>query len=299
MKIGAYLLRLPRFMLFWLALDGVYIAVLSPYLGGRIPLGFTEFILVHLLGVVVGTMVMFTGLGAGMLWIPVLTVLHIRPSEAVSISIFTQIAGKGAGSLSYLISGKVDLKIAARFIPMALIGVTIGYIAGYFIPQEYERVLLYIFLLVAGYLLMQMIQSLNEPEEKKSLRSPEQSPFLTKSWPLVAASSFFTGLLSIGNTDWIIPHMEQKLNLPTWKAVATGLFIMFITILFYLLLVCISVWLDYRAWPQGTSLLFATCSGVVLGGQIGVRLTRFPWFRKHQKHAFILLLAASMIHLLW
>ena len=297
MKLCFLLLNLPKYMVFWLVADAAYILLLSPFLGKEIPLDIVEFILIHLLGIGVGTMVMFTGLGAGMLWIPVLTFLHIRPMEAVSISIFTQIAGKGAGSISYLLTGKVNLKIAARFIPMALVGVSLGYLAGFYIPQASERILLYIFLLIAGYLLMKMIQSLNVPESHKAWRPVDQP--LKNSYPLVIVSSFFTGILSIGNTDWIIPHMEQNLNMSTSRAVATGLFIMFATILFYLFLVCISVWFGYRPWPAGTSLLFATCSGVIVGGQVGIRLVRFTWLKNHQKHAFILLLAISMIHLLW
>ena len=295
--IKARLLSAPKSLVFWLAADAVYILVLSFFLGRDIPLTFCQFILVHLLGVAVGTMVMFSGIGAGVLWIPVLTFLEIRPAEAVSISIFTQIAGKGMGSLTYLLTGMVDLRVASRFIPMALVGAGLGYVSGMFISMEYERFLLYIFLLIACYLLVKMIQSLSLPVQE-SAPSPDGQE-LWRSYPVVVVSSFFTGLLSIGNTDWLIPHMERKLKIPTPRAVATGLFVMFVTTLFYLFLVSIHVWLGYRSWPPGTSLLFATCSGVVLGGQIGTRLVRYPWFRRHQKHAFILMLALSIIHLLW
>jgi len=254
--------------------------------------------LVHALAVSVGTMVMFTGLGAGVLWIPVLTFLGIRPSEAVALSIFTQIAGKGTGSLTYLFNGMVDKKTAAAFIPMALAGLTLGFLAGLFIPPAYERILLYLFLLIAGYLLMRTLQSLH-PQDPGEGEKPASRPGLAQSYPVVILSSFFTGLLSIGNTDWLIPHMTLKLKMPTSRAVATGLFIMFVSTLFYLFLVCVSVWTGSASWPQGSSLLFATCSGVVMGGQIGTRLVRIPWFERHQKHMFIILLAVSIIHLLW
>ena len=293
------MLNAPKYLVFWLLADAAYIFLLSWFLGPAIPLSFTRFLLVHLLAIAVGTMVMFTGLGAGVLWIPVLTFLNIRPSEAVAISIFTQIAGKGSGSLTYLFNGMVDMKTAAAFIPMALIGVTLGFLTGFYLPVTYERFLLYVFLLIAGYLLMKTIQSLHIQDEDIREGQAFDAPSLTKSYPVVILSSFFTGLLSIGNTDWLIPHMTLKLNMPTSRAVATGLFIMFITILFYLFLVCISVWIGEASWPQGTSLLFATCSGVIIGGQIGTRLIRVPWLKKHQKHVFIILLAMSIVHLIW
>ena len=299
MNMWFRLLKAPKYLFFWIITDAVYIFCLLPFFGKEIQLTLTSFFLVHILAIGVGTMVMFSGLGAGVLWIPVFTFLDIRPSEAVSISIFTQIAGKGTGSMTYLLNGMVDMKITARFVPMALIGVTLGFFAGFYIPAPYERFLLYIFLLIAGYLLMRTIHSLNEPapQERKELCSYDHT--LNKSYPVVIFSSFFTGLLSIGNTDWLIPHMQQKLNMPISRAVATGLFIMFATILFYLFLVFISVRSGYASWPEKTSLLFATCSGVIMGGQIGTRLVRIPWFKKYQKHTFILLLAISMIHLIW
>lgn len=300
MEILFWLRKIPRYFAFWVLIDIIYIFFISSFLGTGIPLSLSQFIGVHLLAIAVGTMVMFAGLGGGVLWIPVLTFLDIRPSEAVAISIFTQIAGKGTGSLTYLFYGMVDMEKAASFIPMALLGVTLGFLAGFCIPTAYDRFLLYIFLLIAGYLLMRTIQSLNTQNSDADEKIPRDTmPPLRRSYPVVVFSSFFTGFLSIGNTDWLIPHMTLKLNMETSRAVATSLFIMFVTILFYLILVCISVWVGNASWPHGTSLLFATCSGVIMGGQIGTRLIRIPWLKKHQKHTFIILLAMSIIHLIW
>lgn len=164
MRLWPLLRNAPRHLAFWALADAIYVFFVSSFLGTDIPLSIPRFTVVHLLAIALGTMVMFTGLGAGVLWIPVLTFLDIRPSEAVSISIFTQIAGKGTGSLTYLFNGMVDMKTARSFIPMALLGVTLGFLAGFYVPVAYDRFLLYIFLLIAGYLLMRTIQSLNTPE---------------------------------------------------------------------------------------------------------------------------------------
>ncbi|WP_035237803.1 sulfite exporter TauE/SafE family protein [Desulfobacter vibrioformis] len=299
MKIWPLLFKAPKYLGFWILADTAYVFFLFFFLNAIISLSFSKFIFVHFLAIGVGAMVMFTGLGAGILWIPVLIFLKIRPSEAVVISIFTQIAGKGTGSLTYFFNGMVDVKTAAAFIPMALVGVTLGFISSFYISRGYEQLLLYIFVLIAAYLLIRTIQSLGSP-----IPVIEAPPFITppiihaRSYPVVIVSSFFTGLLSIGNTDWLIPHMTLKLKMPTSRAVATSLLIMFVTILFYLLLACISVWQGYASWPHGTHLLFATCSGVIVGGQIGTRLIRIPWFERYQKHTFIVLLGVSIIHLL-
>lgn len=291
-----------KYLVTWILMDIAYICVIQIFLEKSIHLSVFNFFIAHFSGIGIGTMVMFTGLGAGVLWIPILTFLEIKPSETVSISIFTQIAGKGMGSVNYLLGGMVDLKVAGHFIPFALLGALMGYISGFIISIKYEKVLLYIFLLVASYLLVKMIQSLSD-ESSSNLQPFDANEIdaneMRKSYPIVILSSFFTGLLSIGNSDWLIPHMERKLNMSTSRSVATGLFIMFITSLFFLFMTFVSVHLRLSSWPQGTTILFATCSGVILGGQIGTRLIRYQWFRERQKHAFILLLAMSIIHLMW
>lgn len=298
MKIWPLPLKAPKYLGFWMLADTAYVLFLSFFFNTTIPLSFSKFIFVHFLAIGVGSMVMFTGLGAGILWIPVLTFLEIRPSEAVAISIFTQIAGKGTGSLTYLFNGMVDVKTAVAFIPMALAGVTLGFLSSFYM-RGYEQLLLYIFVLIAAYLLIRTIQSLRTPIPVNVKSSVIPAPIINAgSYPVVILSSFFTGLLSIGNSDWLIPHMALKLKMPISRAVATGLLIMFVTILFYLVLACISVWQGYASWPHGTYLLFATCSGVIVGGQIGTRLIRIPWFERYQKHTFIVLLGASIVHLL-
>lgn len=299
MKIWPLLFKAPKYLAFWILADTVYVFFLFFFLNAIIPLSFSKFIFVHFLAIGVGAMVMFTGLGAGTLWIPVLTFLEIRPSEAVAISIFTQIAGKGTGSLTYLFNGMVDVKTAAAFIPMALAGVTLGFLSSFYISRGYEQLLLYIFVLIAAYLLIRTIQSLRSPPPFIDASPVITPPIIyARSYPVVIVSSFFTGLLSIGNTDWLIPHMTLKLKMPTSRAVATSLLIMFVAILFYLFLACISVWQGYASWPHGTHLLFATCSGVIVGGQIGIRLILIPWFERYQTHTFIVLLGVSIIHLL-
>ena len=118
MKMWPLPFKSPKHLGFWMLADTAYVLFLSFFLNTIIPLNFSKFIFVHFLAIGVGAMVMFTGLGAGILWIPILTFLDIRPSEAVAISIFTQIAGKGTGSLTYLFNGMVDVKTAAAFAPV-------------------------------------------------------------------------------------------------------------------------------------------------------------------------------------
>jgi len=296
-RIKHYIRHLTDYLLTWLFLDAIYLLVILRFTRWTITLSTIDFFIVHCFAIAVGTVVMFTGVGGGMLWIPLLTLLKVRPSEAIFISIFTQIAGKGMGSVNYLLAGLVDIRVARYFVPYALFGTFAGYVSGFFISAKYERILIYIFVFAATCLLLRMLRSLYndslESDKIFDLNAMRQSRLI------VIVSSFFTGLLSIGNSDWLVPHMERNLKMQTISAVATGLFVMFTTLLFFLFLTVVSAGLGLRNWPSSTPLLFATCSGVMIGGQIGIRLIRYQWLRERQKHAFILVLALSIIHLLW
>ena len=288
--------KISEYLVFWIAMDIVYIlAILTVFEIQSLPVHI--FFIAHIFGIMVATLVMFTGIGAGVLWLPLFTFSGVPPSEAISLSIFTQIAGKGIGTINFIRDGVADLRVIRYFLPYAFIGITIGYMAGYIMSMKSERLLLYLFVGVAFYLLIQMLQSLYN--ENRYAHLPLNETAMKNSRPIVTCSSFFTGLLSIGNSDWLIPHMKQKLRMSTPESVATGIVMMFFSVVFYLMLTTASVILEFREWPAHSSILFSTCSGVMIGGQIGTRLTRFVWLRKTQQHAFIILLALSIIHLLW
>jgi hypothetical protein len=290
------LTKITEYLVFWIVLDILYISIIWIVLDIQ-SLVVHIFFIAHFFGILVATLVMFTGVGAGVLWLPLLTFSGIPPSEAISLSIFTQIAGKGIGTINFIRDGVANLLVIRHFLPYAFIGITIGYMAGYLMSMKSERFLLYLFVGVAFYLLIQMLKSLYN--DKRNVHLPINKTAMKKSWLLVIGSSFFTGLLSIGNSDWLIPHMKQNLRMTTSQSVATGIVIMFFSVSFYLMLTTTSIVLGFDNWPEHSSILLSTCSGVMMGGQIGTRLTRFEWLRKTQQHAFIILLALSIIHLLW
>ncbi len=295
-KVMGLILKPGDYLITWLVLDGIYILSLFTVFKG-VPVSLSEFFTAHGMGILIATMVMFAGLGAGVLWIPLLTFLHVKPSEAVAISIFTQIGGKGMGSFNYFRAGLIDLPIARYFIPYSFAGMVLGYLAGFFITRKYEQFLLYLFVAVAVTLLIQMLKSLGE--EEKDHAGPPAPDALKRSRFVVVVSSFFSGLLSIGNNDWLIPYMERNLKMSTGRAIATGLFVMFSCSVFFLFVYALGVYAGFQVWPQSSPILYATISGVIVGGQVGTRLVRVKWLKDHQKHAFILMLGLSIIHILW
>jgi uncharacterized membrane protein YfcA len=285
--------RASNSLVFWLLLDLTYLVVFL-LLSGQALLPLRSFFVAHAAGIAVGTTVMFTGVGAGVVWFPFFTLVGFHPAEAASFSLFNQMAGKGSGSLKYLREKMVDMPVALSCIPWAVLGVSAGYLAGFVAPRRYDRWLLLLFAAVVLYLLVAMLagrKGVSSPDAEASASRPNRL--------LVTGSSFFTGILSVGTSDWLIPHMVRRLRMPVSQAVATGIFVMFSTAVIFWLLIVVSVMSGWRDWPQNPPILLGTVPGVILGGQIGSRLIRFPRLRYCQSAVFVGILVLSAGHMIW
>ena len=286
--------RRSNHLLFWLFLDVCYVVALFAVPAFR-PLPFTTFALAHVAGIAVGTLVMYTGVGAGVVWFPFFTLLGFHPADAASFSLFNQLAGKGSGSFKYVREGMIDWPVVRRCVPMALLGVTAGYLLGMVLPHRYDPWLLLIFAGVVLYLLLALWwrKLRPAPADEASLETPPASRLL------VVGSSIFTGMLSVGTSDWLIPHLMRRLRMPASRAVATGIFVMFITALFFWLLIGSGVLFGWRDWPANPPLLFGTVPGVMIGAQLGSRLVRFAVMKRAQPTVFMAVLALSTGHMIY
>lgn len=276
----------------WIVADGVFIACLFLLLADTGPTG-VDFAIAHALGIGIATVVMFTGVGGGVLWFPIFIWLGCGPRDAVMLSLFTQIAGKGSGTIRYLRQGMVDLLVGRHFLPYALAGVFAGFVVGRVIPERIDKFLLLLFALTVFYLFWLMIRT--DDGQARGDDNQTASSLPAGGRRIVVTASFFTGLLSIGNSDWLIPYMERRMKMAMNRAVATGIFVMFYSAVFFLAVVLFTVASGQTPSPGHLHLLWGTCSGVIIGGQIGAGLVNFEFVRRHQKRVFaIVLLLAGL-----
>ncbi len=286
--------RRSNHLLFWLFLDACYVLALFAMPTWR-PLPFSTFALAHLAGIAVGTLVMYTGVGAGVVWFPFFTLLGFHPGDAASFSLFNQLAGKGSGSFKYLREGMIDWPVVRRCVPMALLGVSAGYLLGIVLPHRFEPWLLLAFAAVVLYLLLALLWRKLHPvqADEGSVAVPRASRLL------VVGSSIFTGLLSVGTSDWLIPHLMRRLRMPASRAVASGIFVMFVAALFFWALIALSVLVGWRDWPTNPPILFGTVPGVMIGAQFGSRLVSFATMKRVQPIVFVTVLALSTGHMVY
>ena len=84
--------------------------------------------------------------------------------------------------------------------------------------------------------------------------------------------------------------MERRLGVEMHIAVATGLCLVFIGTVGYLAAKSVAVAAGVDSFPDQLPLLWGTCSGVIVGAQIGTAMVRLGALQKAQRHVFLVIL---------
>jgi len=239
-------------------------------------------------GILIASLASAVGIGGGVMWMPfLLLALNIPPETAVLTSLLIQTAGMGSGSVAFYSQGLGDFRLALLFLSVALPGILAGaFLTSRLSPQGIE--------LFLGILIMTtalLFVSSNQRYLDLGTSRVDMKKAVRYSWVTVLAS-LITGMLSISMSEWLIPLMRSRLDLKMSHAVATCISIAFGTcVIGSAIHLLMGTGADWRAVVWGVP-------GVIIGGQIGPRLTRRINDRK-LKEIFIFLLTLVGIHLVY
>jgi len=207
-----------------------------------------------LVGIFIGTMSGFFGIGGGMILVPILLVLGIDTKEAIGISIiqmvFTSIYG------SYL-NQKRGTLIIREGIFIGLAGFIGGYIGAYttqFIPDYILHILFFMLLIFS---LFRLFFSPNYEDE-----SSQNS---INKWLLFAIGlviGIFAISLGIGGSIVLTPILVGVLHYPLKKAISAGLFFVAFSSISGLVSMLTVGSLDYH---KGVIVGIASLIGVAIG----------------------------------
>ncbi|MBN2134224.1 MAG: sulfite exporter TauE/SafE family protein [Acidobacteria bacterium] len=216
------------------------------------------------IGIIIATIAMSIGLGGGIIWVPVMLWLYgLTPQEAVATSLVIQVAGLGSGTVAYLRAGAVRLKVLPALVGAALPSVIVGSILAVSLPRE----------LVQGTLgLMSLALALifvSQQEGLELLSSAGEKKSNTLSiMPIAGFFGFFSGFLSVGIGEWIIPFMKKRLRMQMYESVATAVTTMFI----------LAITGSFTHGIFGNKIRWSLAAyaivGVIIGAQIGPRISK-------------------------
>ncbi len=169
-----------------------------------------------LVGIFIGTMSGFFGIGGGMILVPILLALGFEIKDAIGISIVQMVFSSIYGS--YLNHKKGSL-IVGEGIFVGLGGFVGGYIGGYVTEYIADAVLQFTFLGLLLYALLRLFFSKNHEDDA-------QTKSLNKGllFGIGVGIGIFSITLGIGGSIILTPLLVGLLHYPLKKAVSAGLF---------------------------------------------------------------------------
>jgi len=169
-----------------------------------------------LVGIFIGTMSGFFGIGGGMILVPILLVLGFDTKDAIGISIIQMVFSSIYGS--YLNHKKGSL-IIGEGIFVGLGGFLGGYIGGYVTQFISDMVLQFLFLGILIFALFRLSFSKDNEEE-------EETKTLNRAllFGIGLGIGIFSITLGIGGSIILTPLLVGVLHYPIKKAVSAGLF---------------------------------------------------------------------------
>jgi hypothetical protein len=233
------------------------------------------------------------GIGGGLLWAPFFILIKGYDFRlAILISFTVQLIGMGSATVSNVRIKSIHWKLSLGLLPLISFGVITGVLLNRQIPNPH--------LLEMGLGVLSIIESLfftfqaEKYNEKKSVDLTLKSPLWLKAQGTLF--SFFSGIFSIGISDFIIPVFRGKLKIPMQNAIGTSIFLNF-----YIALIGtgLSFFVKDFSLPEDIlSILIFSWIGVVIGGQIGPRVSKYIDDNR-LKEIFIFVLLLLGIHLIY
>ncbi|MCK5872677.1 MAG: sulfite exporter TauE/SafE family protein [Methylococcales bacterium] len=247
-----------------------------------------EYWFVFPMAIVISTAASSVGIGGGVLLMPFfLIVLKLPPEIAVVTSLMTQTAGMGSASFTCYRQDRIDFRLAWLILAIAIPGVILGaYFVKFLEPNRIELIL-GLMVMTTAFVFVSSEQKYNDAGQSKV----DMKKAYRHSWVTIPAS-IASGMLSISLSEWLIPVMRSKLSLSMSNSIGTCLFIA----------LCVSlIGLSSHIVMGGNpsyDIVVWTIPGVLVGGQVGPRITK-KINERLLKEAFIFLLTLVGIHLVY
>ncbi len=238
------------------------------------------FILISL-GFLAGTIAVIAGIGGGVLFVSIMTVVFIIPINiAIDTSTFIILTSSLAGFITYLKQKRTTLKLSLLFSAFSILGSILTTILFLFIPID-NTLLKIIFastlLIAGGNMIYKAIKTNNQhkkqpfSEQNFFLEKHDYKSNFKKSIPLFLLAGFTANLLGIGGGIINTPSLHIVLNYPIHYSTAISTSIIFFTAIYNTIIKAILGEIDYLV---GILVAIGSVLGSIFGAKISKRMPR-------------------------
>lgn len=221
-----------------------------------------------LVGLIAGLFGAMTGLGGGIIMVPVMTIfLDVPIHKAVGVSLFAILVNSSISSVSYAKKGFTDFKLGLALEHTTVVGAVVGALLAGIING---RVLEIIFAIVLLFASLQMMSPMRNLIAEQELRIRKLTPIyrvkkIKFGVALGTIAGCVAGMLGVGGGIFKIPIMYLVMDVPVKVAVATSSFMIMLTS-------AAGAWVFFLRGDIYIELaLFISC-GVALGSYVGSRI---------------------------
>lgn len=254
-------------------------------------------VLLFIVATLAGTLGALTGLGGGVVLIPVLIlVFHVNIHYVMGASLIAVIATSSGTSVAWLRQGYTNIRIGMFLETGAVIGALAGAMVVKWVPVGRIVVLFGVFLLFSSWLTFRsrsMHSSLPSADSGENIRLSDV-PHVPMAFGIMTLAGILSGLLGIGSGVLKVLAMDQAMRLPYRVSTTTSNFMMGIT-------AAVSAGVYFTNGYINPQLTFPVITGVLLGAFCGGKL--LPIIHdKRLRELFslaVLLLAVEMIYKGW
>jgi len=171
------------------------------------------------IGIAVGTLSGFFGVGGGTMTVPLLLYLGFDIKEAIGISVMQMLAGSIMGALIHRQKKSYDTADVKYFGFGGFAGAVVG---GYLVKLSHSHVLEWLFLSLVLFTLVRVIISSPQPTRNEV----NSRPIYTSIGGIIGV---FSGMLGVGGSILMTPILVSFMGFELKKASAIGLFFVMFT----------------------------------------------------------------------
>jgi hypothetical protein len=244
---------------------------------------FTVIIFV-ILGVLVGIISSIAGVGGGVLYVPILSLIFLMPiNQAIDTSTFVILISSASGFLSYLKDKRTNVKLALIFAAFSILGSLLSTLLFLFITLN-DSILRFLFASLLIFAGLNMIRRAYQTRKKnKSLEGNKAEPLefsltehdyksnLKRGIPLFILGGFTANLLGIGGGVIYTPALNLIIGYPIHNSTAISTSMIFFTAIFNVIAKSITGQIDYLV---GIFLGIGSIFGAYVGSKASNRMPR-------------------------
>ena len=237
--------------------------------------------LLILLGLLSGMLSSIAGVGGGVFFVSIMTLLFLIPINiAVDTSTFVILFSSFAAFISYIRQKRTGVKLSLFFSIFSISGSLLATILFSFITinNYILKIIFAITLLIAGVnMIYKGIKRKNGIEFQEvnhvefSLNNHEHKASFKKSIPLFILAGFVANLLGIGGGIINTPSLHMVLNFPIHNSTAISTSIIFFTAIYNTLIKSLTGQIDYLI---GLLIAIGSVLGSILGAKISKKMPK-------------------------